>query len=443
MSTHACDGLEEWFKTSFRESCIVDSVSSHYGNFLSSSLKGIISKALACNPTPSIAHFVCEAIRILRGPAIAARQLSSTAPPRKSNSDIKLEVVQLTKLWMESWMHLKPHPGKGGEEVVGNISLVDWFSKAAEELALLCVSREMNSDASELPVDEEEASHLSWLAQAAMAMGNEAFQSGLWPQCYGASTCCFRLSRMQSHGQDRDITTLSQMQVLSACMAAHALLKLFACRVKGCWGSAANKSAMTSFVLLSPVTWKPIASTAGGFPPSALLHAARELLMISRKVLSQRDQSPPQSVEVQGCQPIIEQNGDRSLDDLRPLLFMLEFCVCTYASDESGQRQALQGLVELPGMGATSRVRGADFLQLAALCLEEEGGSWRNVPMACAALGFAIRAEHSLPSPDFPIIAQVDVCVIPFHLSIPLILFGSPPIPLNTLWAGPPHLSGH
>ena len=307
-------------------------------------------------------------------------------------------------------MHLKPHPGKGEEEEEpGTISLMDWFSKAAEELASICVSREMNSNASELPVGEEEAAAVSWLAQAAMAMGIEAFQAGLWPQCYGASTCSFRLSRRHSRGQDRDITTLSRMQVLSACMAAHALLELFGCRVKGCWESAANKSAMTGFVLHSPVTWKPIASTAGGVPPSALLHAARELLEIIREVLSQRDQSSSQSVEVQGCQPNKDQNGDGSSKDLHPLLLMLEFRACTYASDESGQRQALQALVELPGLGATSRVRGADFLQLAALCLEEEGGSWRNVPMACAVLGFAIRAEHSLPSPDFPTIAQVGV----------------------------------
>ena len=314
-------------------------------------------------------------------------------------------------------MILKPSPdGSREQEERGErvASLQEWMGKVVDEISSFCAIGEEDSvTEAQTPGGVVEADR-TWLAKIAMAAALEAFQAELWPQCYGASICCLHLINKLSHcpSSNLGVSSLDGLSAPSACTAAHALLSMFRRRIA--IGRRADGATMMSsgLVLRDPITWRPVGPTGGAAaPPMALVGAAQELLGVCRKKALRRRHQRPQPPPVDGRQqqhqsrPEEPSHGGSTENDLGLVLHMLEFRASTYAVSESGQKQALQALMELSKAGGVT-VRGADLKQLASLCLED-GQPWRDVPMACVLLGLAIKAEHGLPSPDFPVIAQV------------------------------------
>ena len=357
--------------------------------------KYVISEALSVAISrPSCARIACDAIHLLKASTGAAGR---HAPCPEGG---KLRQLELSKQWLHAWMYLRPGVQRLSGAAAGEeeMDLQAWLQRAVEELVSSCSEAQAAKDSSSAMGP---SSLIAWMAEMAMSLGMTAMQAGLWKECHAAMLCCFQLcSKYACPGT----AAAEQQSILqlglapSACAAAHALLQLFQQHASST-ASSLPAPPILSFLSAPRLHLEPSPADSSireeaMARPQALVEAAQDLLASCRKTMQEQGQRG-----VRGTAAVAGSLGAISAVEIESL----EFRAATFLLSEVGQKRALQALLLSPGL------RGADLEPLAAACLERQ--PWRNVGIACAVMGFALRTENSAEDPDYVLIARVSECV--------------------------------
>lgn len=272
------------------------------------------------------------------------------------------------------------------------MGLQAWLQQAVEELVSAC-SMVQAADGSSWVV---EPSMVAWMAEMAMSLGVAAMQAELWKECHAAMLCCFQLcnkSAFPAATAAQELPPVLQISLFpSGCAAAQALLQLFlqhaSSKTSGLPAPSVFSLLSASCLRLAPTSTASTAHEEAPTRPQVLVEAAQDLLASCRKTMKAQVQQGAGTAAA-------DRPGTISAVEIESL----EFRAATYLRSEVGQKRALQALLSSPGL------RGADLEPLAAACLERQ--PWRNVGIACAVMGFALRVEHSAADPDYVLIARV------------------------------------
>ena len=358
--------------------------------------KYVISEALSVAISrPSCARIACDAIHLLKSSTGAAGRHAPCPEGGES-----LRQLELSKQWLQAWTYLKPggrlgSAAAGGEEM----DLQAWLQQAVEELVSSCSKIQGAKDSSSAVGP---SSLIAWMAEMGMSLGMTAMQAGLWKECHAAMLCCFQLCSKYAcpAASATEHPPILQLGLSpSACAAAHALLQLFQ---QHAGSKAASLPAPSNLSFLSVpqlhIVPTPAAISAreeAMSRPQELVEAAQDLLASCRKKMQEQVQ---QGV-TETAAAVAGGPGAISAVEIESL----EFRAATFLRSEVGQKRALQALLSSPGL------RGADLEPLAAACLEQQ--PWRNVGIACAVMGFALRTESTAVDPDYVLIARVSECI--------------------------------
>ncbi|GAX77513.1 hypothetical protein CEUSTIGMA_g4957.t1 [Chlamydomonas eustigma] len=349
-------------------------------------LQSIITEALACaNNSQSNALVACKAVETLR-----SRVLSRTSFQVESTStSTRLHITCLLLSW------------PGSQDEVGGTRLaprVMWVQAGVQELDKLCSLIDAwglgyKHDEGDAKIGAEDASCnslLLWITQAAMHVALIAQGSDAWSDACQAYLCCMQIAQLAcSHLACPNTGFHSSMQNLVA-LSASSAASILVQRCKTSKNISSHNLSLSAHFLKS-LLLNPTSShkscihdssqqeerSVVSFPDMLLI--IKELIQICEK-MAVVDQGLYHSNHQLNSYPALHTD---LRGDMQKYLSIMRFYVSTYQRDEGGQIQSLQALLECPGL------KQQELLDLADLCLEEE--AWRNVPMACAILGFLLR----------------------------------------------------